>query len=505
MSALRLLITAVAVLVFIASAVWFILDLAAHGGKTLSAGPMIGLAVAAVLAVLTRLPALAEGRRGRPAGRRQDRRRTSRRPDYRVPQAPRQDWRPSSGREVFSDDVDLEIPPEPPPWLKEITAPADRPARRLPHVAGPERPDRLEEMAGEAEEAFTGEDLEPAADYAGEDLKLSDWLEETTGEAEEAPAAAEPEPAAAEPTGVEEPPATGAEEAPAAAEPAATPRTDSEGEAPAAAPILFSAYYPREVRPQDWQPLRAYMLREFAAEAVRADAQAQFGPRTDIRETVREALAPVPADALVTAIPTLPGFEFDPPQASARFRHDWRRFDFDFRAVDAELDASADGRITFLVEGVIVADVPLSVYVSQTAGQAVFQPAAATASPYQAIFCSYSHKDTTIVERVERASRYFNFRYLRDVTTLRSGEEWNPRLLELIEEADIFQLFWSAHAAASEYVRQEYLHAAALRNSGAKGRYFIRPIRWQEPMPAPAPPELAGLHFDLIQELAEEG
>jgi len=66
-------------------------------------------------------------------------------------------------------------------------------------------------------------------------------------------------------------------------------------------------------------------------------------------------------------------------------------------------------------------------------------------------------------------------------------------------------LFWSAHAAASEYVRQEYLHAAALRNSGAKGRYFIRPIRWQEPMPAPAPPELAGLHFDLIQELAEEG
>ncbi len=452
MSALRLLITAVAVLVFIASAVWFILDLAAHGGKTLSAGPMIGLAVAAVLAVLTRLPALAEGRRGRPAQRRQDRR------------------RPGGGGEVFSDDVDLEIPPEPPPWLKEITAPANRPARRPPHVAGPEP---LAAGPADAEPP-------PAAGYAGPAPEQPDWLEDMLREAEKAPAAAEPEPAA-------------------------TPRTDSEGEAPAAAPILFSAYYPREVRPQDWQPLRAYMLREFAAEAVRADAQAQFGPRTDVRETVREALAPVPADALVTAIPTLPGFEFDPPQASARFRHDWRRFDFDFRAADAELDASADGRITFLVEGVIVADVPLSVYVSQTAGQAVFQPAAATASPYQAIFCSYSHKDTPIVERVERASRYFNFRYLRDVTTLRSGEEWNPRLLELIEEADIFQLFWSAHAAASEYVRQEYLHAAALRNSGAKGRYFIRPIRWQEPMPAPAPPELAGLHFDLIQELAEEG
>lgn len=303
----------------------------------------------------------------------------------------------------------------------------------------------------------------------------------------------------------EEAPDAGAPPQPPAA-PGSVPGTPAPESAAVSEPparVLFSAYYPREVKPNDWQPLRAYMLKDWAEDAVRNDARAQFGARGDIRATSREALQPVPEEALVTAIPTIPGFEFDPPQASLRFRQDWRRFDFEFRATEAPLDASADGRITFLVEGVIVADVPLSVYVSETAGEAVLEPAAATATPYPAIFCSYSHKDAAIVQRVERASRYFNLRYLRDVTTLRSGENWNARLLELIDSADIFQLFWSRHAAESEYVRQEYQYAAALRRRGVKGATFIRPIRWEEPMPAPPPPELAELHFDLIPELAQ--
>lgn len=299
------------------------------------------------------------------------------------------------------------------------------------------------------------------------------------------------------------------EDAPVASAPPTTPEPESEP-IPAAVgsesaeKTLFSAYYPREVKPGPWQPLRAYMFRASASQAVQADALAQFGARADIRATAREALQPVPEDALVTAIPSLPGFEFDPPQVSLRFRGDWRRFDFEFQAAAAPLDTSTDGHITFLVEGVIVADVPLSVYVSLSAGESALRPQVTLSEPYQAIFCSYSHEDTAIVERVERASRYFNFRYLRDVTTLRSGEMWNARLLELIDSADIFQLFWSKHAAASDYVRQEYQYAEALRRKGAKSATFIRPIRWEEPMPAPAPPELSELHFDLIPELAAQ-
>ena len=149
-------------------------------------------------------------------------------------------------------------------------------------------------------------------------------------------------------------------------------------------------------------------------------------------------------------------------------------------------------------EGVIVADLPISVFVTAQPAAASTAPSSASADPYDAIFCSYSHKDTAIVERVERAYKALGMDYLRDVTTLRSGETWNPRLLELIEEADIFQLFWSNASAASRYVEQEWAHALSLGRGGA----FIRPVYWEQPMPK-APDALGHLHFHFDPALAE--
>ncbi|MFN8379107.1 MAG: toll/interleukin-1 receptor domain-containing protein [Anaerolineae bacterium] len=145
-----------------------------------------------------------------------------------------------------------------------------------------------------------------------------------------------------------------------------------------------------------------------------------------------------------------------------------------------------------------MADLPISIFVTTQPSTASTAPSNATADPYDAIFCSYSHKDTAIVERVERAYKALGIDYLRDVTTLRSGEEWNPRLLAMIDEADIFQLFWSNASAESRYVQQEWEHALSLGRSGA----FIRPVYWQQPMPK-APEKLSHLHFHFDPELAD--
>lgn len=405
--------------------------------------------------------------------------------------------------------------------IPEMYARKRKQAEPLPTTGGgsesPDLPVDLEElsldmveMEDPARETITtdlGEPVEaaPEPDETGDDIpqdngkpqrrRLDRGIPAMEAPRSEAPVPAEmlPDEAAAEDTG----------EAVSLFEKADEVEMEAEPVAAEDAPVQFSAYYPREVKPEDWQPLMAYILRETAYAEVVADARGQFDAEADIRETRAPARAPVAADALVTAIPRVPGLEFDPPQASTRFRKAWRRFDFEFRAVDAPLDESADGHITFYVEGVIVADVKLSVYVSEQAGQGIEPPLETTAKPYQAVFCSYSHRDMRIVERVEATSRFHFTRFLRDVTTLRSGERWNDRLLDLIEEADIFQLFWSKPAAESQYVRQEWEYALALRRNGAKGRYFIRPVRWEEPMAAPPPPELADLHFELIEELAE--
>lgn len=67
--------------------------------------------------------------------------------------------------------------------------------------------------------------------------------------------------------------------------------------------------------------------------------------------------------------------------------------------------------------------------------------------------------------------------------------------MSLIEEADVFQLFWSTSSMRSTFVRQEWEHALQLRRND-----FVRPVYWEDPLPAdPAlglPPEtLAALHF----------
>lgn len=276
----------------------------------------------------------------------------------------------------------------------------------------------------------------------------------------------------------------------------------------AAQAVQFSAYYPKEVPPNVWLALRAYIYRLSAAPQVLDDARQQLGAAIeDYRRGADDARSEIQEGALVTVTPELPGFQFNPPSASLLFLEAWHRFDFKLRVTSAPAEQAASGRLTFTVEGVIVADIPMSIYVSPTAttpgssgsGNPTLPASVASASskPYQAVFCSYSHKDTQIVERVEKAYKALGLDFLRDITTLKSGQNWSAALLAMIDRADIFQLFWSANAAQSQYVRQEWEYALQ-RAAGREA--FIRPVFWEQPMPS-VPPELSHIHFVFQPEL----
>jgi hypothetical protein len=117
---------------------------------------------------------------------------------------------------------------------------------------------------------------------------------------------------------------------------------------------------------------------------------------------------------------------------------------------------------------------------------------------YRRIFPSYSHRDRDVVRHFEAAVFALGDRYLQDVLALRSGERWNERLLELIGEADVFQLFWSSNSMRSPFCRQEWERALALRRSS-----FIRPLYWEDPFPEDSalglpPKDLRDLHFARV-------
>ena len=119
------------------------------------------------------------------------------------------------------------------------------------------------------------------------------------------------------------------------------------------------------------------------------------------------------------------------------------------------------------------------------------------AQPYRLVFPSYSHADENVVEQFEAYAGAFGDEYLRDVRKLRAGQTVRDELLKYIEEADVFQLFWSPNAAASQYVTQEWTHALAARSQRADP-HFIRPVYWtSRPLPEP-PPQLQPIHFTRL-------
>lgn len=349
--------------------------------------------------------------------------------------------------------------------------------------------------------SFAQDDLDAVIRFAQEATELIAAIPPQNAQAEAAPPAEEAEemPRQSQPGA---PPSPVAPPAPATPAPSPPPQHSGEAlkrdQAAQDDEINFSAYYLREVTPNEWQPLMAYVYKAFAEGAVNEDAGRQLGPLlAGARKLTQAAKGLIREGALITATPTLPGFQFNPPSASAAFFEDWHRFDFKMRAKDAPLHQGANGWITFTVEGIIVGDLPLSVYVGESV-QAALTPAASR-KLYQAIFCSYSRKDIQIIERVERAYKALGLDYLRDMQSLRSGENWSDGLEALIERADIFQLFWSEPAVASQHVRMEWEYALKL---GRTGQNFIRPVYWTNPIPA-VPPELKMIHFAYQPDLVE--
>ncbi|MEI9999775.1 MAG: TIR domain-containing protein [Verrucomicrobiota bacterium] len=131
--------------------------------------------------------------------------------------------------------------------------------------------------------------------------------------------------------------------------------------------------------------------------------------------------------------------------------------------------------MTVFLGSLIVADIPLT-FALATADAAVARGEMRKdqSRPYRRIFASYSHRDP----RHCRAHRALRARHRRPLPARRRRPARrrgvNPRLLGMIEEADVFQLFWSTNSMRSRYVRQEWEYALSLGR-----REFVRPTYWR--------------------------
>jgi hypothetical protein len=263
--------------------------------------------------------------------------------------------------------------------------------------------------------------------------------------------------------------------------------------------LEVSAYYPEVVKPEMWCGVYAYIFRSSAAYLVTADLAGVV--ETGIagyRKDGQYSRIPLREGVIITATLAVDHFAINPDVQRIAIHESFHRLEFRVKASPLASNQCVTGSLTFSVEGVIIADVHLAITVSNS--DMASERKSVTRPVYTAVFCSYSHKDHKIVDRIEKACNVLRMKFLRDATTLQSGEKWNPRLLTFIEIADVFQLFWSENARHSKHVEREWRHALAQRD---KPERFIRPVYWKEPM-AKAPPELSEFHFAYRPELVME-
>ena len=260
----------------------------------------------------------------------------------------------------------------------------------------------------------------------------------------------------------------------------------------------FTVGYPGVVTPHTWYSLSVYVhLPRLQAEADQriAGESRWFGQRPAGSRAA--AYVPLPKGTLLRVTPEVPGVVVNPPVQEVRWLEDLQQVAFRLQATSEAAGRTVLGAVEVHAGPLLVAQVPLSIHV-RGAGEPQERPETAAASTgrlFSSVFASYAHEDDQVVRAFAEAYRALGIDVLVDKASLRAGQDWQQTLLRLIEEADLFQLFWSEAASRSPYVAEEWQHALLLQ--GRKGERFIRPLYWTSPWPPP-PAQLAHLHFAAL-------
>ena len=276
--------------------------------------------------------------------------------------------------------------------------------------------------------------------------------------------------------------------------------------------VRFTVYRPQVLSPGVWASLLVFAHKTTLVvepgrapvdpnEQVEAIARAHFGDTT-VRPVGEDARSGLSRGAQLRIVPDLPGIRCNPGDAEFHWWEPVHDVMFRLLAGPDLVGSVVRGAVRFWCGPLLLGEVSLAISIAAS-GSAAESPLVTESAPrYRKIFPSYSHSDRAVVEGFADAARALGDQYLQDVLSLRAGERWETRLLELIEDADVFQLFWSSNSMRSPYCRGEWEYALALRRPS-----FVRPLYWEEPLPEDPvkglpPVALRELHFVKVAQAA---
>lgn len=278
--------------------------------------------------------------------------------------------------------------------------------------------------------------------------------------------------------------------------------------------IYFRAYHPSQVSKESQLNIFAYAHLAQELSLVEQDLS-EIAPQVVSGIVITRAPKPT---RIVSGTPIAARISLDDerlsPDAQIKiWNGKWLRFAFSVTIDESLVGKELKGCIYFEVFGIEVATLPISVLVATDNQLGSVQPNPLTLAKqnivstkmYQKIFVSYSRKDMVVVDLYRQAQLALGNDVFVDRYSLRSGEDWQAGLAKGIDEADVFQLFWSDNSSASPNVKHEWTYALEYKCKNGTGDGFIRPVFWRQPLSSP-PLQLQHLNFrfvDLVQRRSE--
>jgi uncharacterized protein YjbI with pentapeptide repeats len=262
---------------------------------------------------------------------------------------------------------------------------------------------------------------------------------------------------------------------------------------PEAEPVDAAVFCPPSVAPRSEFLVQVFLYPPPAAAAVEAESQQRDPTAT---ERGRYSLPiDVPRGTRIDVRLEMPLLRVDEADAVVVWRGVPTAVQFDVSVPAVVESPTAIGRVRFAIAAVPAGTLRFQVALTFAASRPLeFREAQATR--YRRAFVSYSSQDRAEVLRRVQAFKISGMSVFQDILDLDPGERWERALYHEIDRCDVFLLFWSKAAAASEWVSKEIDYALERQGGNVENPPAIQPVPIEGPPIAPPPPRLAGLHFN---------
>jgi len=245
--------------------------------------------------------------------------------------------------------------------------------------------------------------------------------------------------------------------------------------------INASAYAPTEITPYKHFIVRVFIHRPEETGVI--DQSVKDVDKAAVKKANKPLDIPVKeGDKITIHLSMTDGIAVDEPTQNVIWCGHYVECDFGCELTKKNIH-SVLGKSIIAINDVPCGDLKFTIDVVSAETSKVY--AAVETRRYSKIFISYAHADYSQVRGIAEGCKMNGSDYFFDRHSLQAGDIFKDKILQYIDNADLFVLCWSKNAAESEWVKIEREYALSLIRDG-KANLTIYPLCLKPKAPLPS-------------------